>query len=730
MLVDDPPAPPHSPAPPTDAPADGAFGRADRADAGFAAVLERLAAVGGEVPDRTAVRRAAGGAAEAVPGDAADSWAERLASAAAGIGLRPRELDLTPTAAAGLARDGAVLATRVPGGDAADGAADGAGGARETWWVLGPAKRGRVRVDAVPGGTSAGRTVRRKASVRRAAAAVDPGRGRPVLRWVANQGPHAPSERADGPHRSPSGWALALFRPEWGDVGVIAVFALFVGLLNLAVPIAVEALVSTVAFGRLLQPLIVLSGILLVCLLFGAVLRVLQTVVAEVIQRRLFVRVAADLAHRLPRVRAEAWDGHDGRELANRFFDVVTVQKSAGKLLLDGINLVLGAVVGLGVLAFYHPYLLGFDLVLIGTMVSVTLLLGRGAVRTAVMESKKKYRVAAWLEELAGTPRAFAGDGGPAFAAEQTDVLIADWLHARRAQFRVVLRQFAFAVGLQAAAATALLGIGGLLVIRGQLTLGQLVAAELIVTAVVGSFAKLGKYLETLYDLIAGADKLGHLFALPTEEAGGVSAPDVRAADRGASADLSGPVDFALAPGEAVGLCDPDGTRGRTVADLLAGRREVPGWTVRVDGLPADAWRGDALRRRVAVAAGGNLFAGTLAENVHVGRPAVTDRRVRDTLHAVGLADVADRLPDGPDTPLGPGGAPLTGTAADRLALARALAGDPGLVVLDGLLDCCTAGVADDLLAAARRGGRTVLLISRRSDLLESCDRVVAPCEE
>ena len=85
------------------------------------------------------------------------------------------------------------------------------------------------------------------------------------------------------------------------------------------------------------------------------------------------------------------------------------------------------------------------------------------------------------------------------------------------AHFRILMRQILFALGLQAVAATALLGLGGWLVIRGELTLGQLVAAELIVAAIVGSFAKLGKHLENFYDLLASVEKLGHLFDLPTE---------------------------------------------------------------------------------------------------------------------------------------------------------------------------------------------------------------------
>ena len=168
-------------------------------------------------------------------------------------------------------------------------------------------------------------------------------------------------------------------------------------------------------------------------------------------------------------------------------------------------------------MAFYHPALLGFDLVLLLCLGLVVFGLGRGAVGSAIRESRAKYAVAAWLQDLTRNPTAFKLHSGNQLALDRADQLAIDWLDARRVHFRVVMRQILFALGLQALAATALLGIGGWLVIRGELGLGQLVAAELIVMMIVGSFAKIGKHLESFFDLLASMDKLGHLFDLSTE---------------------------------------------------------------------------------------------------------------------------------------------------------------------------------------------------------------------
>ena len=328
---------------------------------------------------------------------------------------------------------------------------------------------------------------------------------------------HGADDHGAREHVSPLARLLGIIRPEKHDIWVILVFSLVVGVLALASPIAVEALVNTVAFGQYLQPVIVLAIILFTFLAFAAAIRGLIVYVVEIIQRRLFVRVVEDLAYRLPRVQQQAFDREYGPELVNRFFDVVTVQKVVATLLLDGIAIVLQTAIGMAVLAFYHPFLLGFNLVLLFSIGFVVFGLGQGAVTTAVKESVSKYAVGAWLQELTRSPTAFKLHGGSQFALDRADQLAIDWLIARRDHFRILMRQILFALGLQAVAATALLGLGGWLVIQGELTLGQLVAAELIVMVIVGSFAKIGKHLESFYDLLASVNKLGHLFDLPTE---------------------------------------------------------------------------------------------------------------------------------------------------------------------------------------------------------------------
>lgn len=529
----------------------------------------------------------------------------------------------------------------------------------------------------------------------------------------------------------------AVLRPEWADIGVIVVFAMFVGVLALATPIAVEALVNTVAFGRFLQPVLILSLILFVFLMFAACLHGIQTYAVEVLQRRLFARAAADLGYRLPRLQQEALDGRYGPELVNRFFDVVTLQKVCSQFLLDALAVVIATFVGMAVLAFYHPWLLGFDAVLLALMLFTIFVLGRGAVSSSVEESKKKYGLVSWLEDVARCRSAFRLRDADEFALDRVDYLTTEYLNTRAKHFRVLLRQILFALFLQALASTALLGLGGWLVIQGQLTLGQLVAAELIVAMIVGAFAKFGKHIESFYDLLAGIDKLGTLFDLPVERPFGL----IHVRDDQASAialrgvtyhypsgetALSG-LTLDVASGDVAGITGPPGSGKSTLAQILFGLRTPGHGFVELDGVDLRDIRLDVLRRRVAMVDRIEVFPGTLEENVVLHRPEITRVQLREALSRAELLREIVAMPGGLDTPLSATGAPLSQSQLIRLMIARAIVAEPRLLVIDGLLDALDDSLQRQVLSNLRdhRDQWTLLVLSGQDDVLSQCDYLV-----
>lgn len=523
-----------------------------------------------------------------------------------------------------------------------------------------------------------------------------------------------------------------------GDLWMIVAYAVGVGILSLATPLAVEAVVTTVALNQLLHQLIVLTLILFACLALAAMLRALQTYMVEVMQRRIFARVTSDLAYRLPRIRIDAYDRNHGPELVNRFFDVLTVQKVAALLMLDGISVVLGAGIGLIVLAFYHPFLLGFDLVLLMAMTGMVFALGRGAIRTSIQESVAKYEVAGGLEEIARAPLAFKVDGGADFAMDRADAATRRYLSARRRHFVIVMRQVIFALGLQAIASSALLGLGGYLVIQQQLTLGQLVAAELIIATVLLSFSKLGKHLEAWYDLMAAMDKLGVLVDLPLERHDGE--PQREVPEAGAELVLRNVsysyeehrsvlnhMNLEVKAGERLAIIGPSGSGKSTLLDLIYGLRAPTHGSIELDGTNTRDLRLESLRAEVAMVKGLEIIEDTILENVRVGRLWLSLSDVRRALDLVRLLDEVTDLPDGLHTILSSNGAPLSLGQSRRVMLARAIAGDPRLLVIDEGLDSIDLDARKKVVETLfdRAAPWTLLIVSHGQEVVSNCDRAV-----
>jgi ABC-type bacteriocin/lantibiotic exporter with double-glycine peptidase domain len=495
---------------------------------------------------------------------------------------------------------------------------------------------------------------------------------------------------------------LALLALESSDLWVITVYAIALGILSLATPIAVQAMVNQVAFGQLLQPLVVLMVVLLIFLGLSGLLRTLQTATVEVLQQRLLVRAGLALARRLPRVPAAVLRQH-GPDLASRFLEITTVQKAAAGLLLDGLAIVLQMVIGMTVLAFYHPVLLAFDIVLLGCVALIVLGLGRGAVCTSIAESHAKYAVVDWLAALCRNALAFKFADGPAVASSRADALLCEYVRHRRSHFRVLLRQIIGSLTLQALASVALLGIGGALVIRGQLTLGQLIAAELIVSALLAGIAKFGKHLETYYDLLTAVDKLGHLDDLSLERSDGDELPRLAggmhlrlgavAAGYPRGDTLVRDIGLQIPAGGRVAIVGAPQSGKSLLCELLAGLVPPHDGVLAYDGCDVRDLRLPALRAQVALVCDEEpaLFAGTVAEvlrGTRAPRSGQADRpasrsELREALVAVGLGETRQALEDGLDTVLSDGAPSLSRDQRWRLQVARVLVQRPRLVVID-----------------------------------------------
>lgn len=547
-----------------------------------------------------------------------------------------------------------------------------------------------------------------------------------------------PARLRHQPQRKPVQRLLEFLTLEKRALWLILIYAIVMGFLGLAVPIASQALVNNIALGSLRQPLVVLCLLLLLTLGFLTLLRSLQLLLVEMLQRRIFVRVTQDTTERLLRLESAVYEKKRLPELVNRFFDVVTVQKAASFLLLDGLAILLATLSGMVLLAFYHPLLLVFDILLLLGILLIVFVFGIGGESSSIQESGQKYAIAAWLEELATHDQLFKPAAGTRYAAWKTERLLQHYLQARHKHFKVVFRQNLGAFLLQALAATALLALGGWLVIEGQLSIGQLVAAELVVANVLNSFAKVGKHLETWYDMMAAFDKLGYLFDLPQEpsrltllprtaKAVNLSMENVTYRHPHEQRQLQ-QLQFELGPGERVAILGANTWESDTLLDLLYGSRQPDSGLLSVDHQPLHQLLLMDYRSQVAMVRELELIPASILDNLRLAQPQLSRQQAIEVLEATGLWERVQHLPEVLDTQLAYNGFPLSLSEAHRLMLARAWLFQPRLLILDRVLDQIgwqvDGPVSHLLFAPEQRQRLSLLVVTNRRELLPHFDRV------
>lgn len=496
-------------------------------------------------------------------------------------------------------------------------------------------------------------------------------------------------------HPSPLMRLISLMAEEKKDLILLVVYVMLVGLLSLAVPLAAQALVNTIAAGVFLQPLVVLTIIVFVCLMFAGFLRLLKLSLLERLQKRVFARVALQIAEHLPRVKHSALATVYAPQLANRFFDVITIQKTLSKILIDAPSAILQVAIGLSLMAFYSPYLLAFDIFIIFFLIFGLWLMGFGGLKSSITESYQKYHVAEWLEEIARCQVGFKRFGMLPFAVERTDSLVMNYINARRRHFRVLYRQAFAHYAFRAIASAGVLAIGGWLVINRQLTLGQLVAANLIVVAVLAAIEKLFGLLEAYYDLLTAIDKVGYVTDLAVDEHYGNKL--LLKSDKGASVVcrglhysyrqdvevLSG-LNLSVGAGEKISIVGKSGAGKTTLVGLLCGVLEPKHGVVMIDQIDVRDISFESLHTMIALVSSANeVFEGTIEENVLVGRE---DIPYADLVWALNVAQFSDYLhsfADGIKTKVVSEGRNLSRGQIQRLLLARAIVGKPRLLILD-----------------------------------------------
>jgi ABC-type bacteriocin/lantibiotic exporter with double-glycine peptidase domain len=554
------------------------------------------------------------------------------------------------------------------------------------------------------------------------------------------------SDRGDGllhdaPHAHLTPWQRLgqLLHSERRDIELIYLYAVLVGLFSLTVPLAVQGITQLVQGGLVLQPVVLLILFAIAGTLATGIISVLQESVVETIQQRIFARLAFEFAYLVPRIRFEAAQSSNLPLQMNRFFEAVLIQKALAKLLIDVPTATLQVLFGILLLSFYNPSFIVFSLVLIvGVYVIFRLTFPRG-LETSILESKFKYNVLEWLQAMARSIAAFKFSTRSTLPLEMMDGHVANYLKYRRKHFRVLVTQSMSMIVFKTLLTGALLILGTTLVVDRSLTLGQFVAAELVIVTVLAGVEKLIRSLATIYDVLTSVDKIGHVMDLPVEEIHGLQLPESQAGlaivARGLTftyPDQKSPtladIDLDIRPGDRIAITGVDGSGQTTLLRVLGALHDGFEGTLTYDGVTLRSMNRAALREQIGqVLSTTDLFDGTIEDNISVGRRFVDRAAVLKALRDVDVDDVVQSMPDGIRSTITNGGANLSAAVASKLLVAQGIVGQPRLLLLDDFFQNLDDVYRVRLIALLtdRRIPYTVVAVSHDPEFLAACDQII-----
>lgn len=483
------------------------------------------------------------------------------------------------------------------------------------------------------------------------------------------------------------------------DIFQVFYYAIFAGLVNLSLPLGIQAIINLLQGAQVSTSWIVLVVLVTVGVVFVGILQLMQIRIIENVQQKIFTRASFEFAYRFPKIKMRELYNYYPPELANRFFDILTVQKSLAKVLIDFPAAVLQIFLGLLLLSFYHPFFIVYGMLLLLLMYVVFKFTAQKGLDTSLDESKNKYKVAHWIQEIARSIVSFKLSGKTSLAVDKNDALVSKYLDAREGHFRILVLQFIQMIGFKVLVTAGLLLIGGLLVLNQEMNIGQFVAAEIIILMVIGSVEKLILGLETFYDLLTSLEKMGQVVDLELESQQGekpfkenesftVELEDVRYSLPDTGKMVLNGINLKINPQSTIHLKGGRDSGRTSLLRVVAGILEPDSGGVYINNASIKGVNLNYYRAHVGQSfAEESPFEGTLLENITFGDPDISQQQVYWALEKVGLSSFVREQPNGLQTVLYPEGKQIPYIISKKIVLARSIVAKPKLLVLKDPLD-------------------------------------------
>lgn len=530
-----------------------------------------------------------------------------------------------------------------------------------------------------------------------------------------------------------------LMKAEKETIGRVYSYAVFQGLVNLSIPLGIQAIVNLIQGGQVSASWIILVIVVVLGVILTGVLQLYQLRLMENLQQKIFTGAALDFTYRLPKFNEEAMEKNSAPELMNRFFDVMSVQKGLSKVLIDFSAAILQVLFGLVLLSFYHPFFILFGFFLVIMLISIFRITGKKGLETSLKESKYKYKLASWLEDIAGTRLSFKMAASSTMHIERSDEYISSYLNSRESHFKVLKQQYSLLIAFKAVIAAALLLIGGLLVLNQQMNIGQFIAAEIIILLVINSVEKLILNAENIYDVLTALEKIGHVTDIEIDSGMGGSQSltsngkglEVELKNMGFAFKESGfrlfdNFNLKIESGEKVCLFGETGSGKSTLLLLLSGMYRDYAGSICYNGLPAGNFQEEDLRNHTGARfMSDNLFPGSVFDNIVMGRPGIDIQKVRAIASEIGLDRIVAGYQDGYDTWIGHDYKKISKSVTQKILLARCIVHEPSLLLIENGMEFLSAPDRKMIMQYLTSSERpwTLIMTSEYDDVKSQCMR-------
>jgi ABC-type bacteriocin/lantibiotic exporter with double-glycine peptidase domain len=494
------------------------------------------------------------------------------------------------------------------------------------------------------------------------------------------------------------------------DVYQIFFYAIFAGLISLSLPLGIQAIINFIQSGRVSASWIVLIILVVFGVALVGILSLMQLRITENLQQKIFVRSSFEFAARLPKIKSEQLYNTYPPELANRFFDTMTIQKGTSKLLIDFSAALLQIVFGILLLSLYHPYFILFGILLFILLYFIFKFSYQSGLETSLKESKFKYKVASWLQEVARNNFSFRNELNYDFALKKNNQIVSDYLNYREKHFDVIKRQFSQLIVFKIIITASLLSIGGFLVLSQEMNIGQFVAAEIIILLVINSVEKIIIGLETFYDVLTSIEKIGQVTDLELEEDTIINndtcytnivleTENIKFRFPDSKKEVLNAISLKIEQGEKIVLDGENGSGKTTLIRLLSGLLQPTSGSFYIND---DTFRKINLKQYRSqigsIIHSETPFEGTILENITFKDTTIPFEDIKWAIDGVQLSSFIKSLPKGLDTRIFPEGKQLSSSNAQKILLARSIIHRPKILFYEDPTDSMDEKVANEII--------------------------------